>query len=134
MLGIRSRTQLTAEVLESASRLIAVGCFCIGTNQVDVQAARRWLQARKVGDSCPLCHGQDMKVSKDFFVALGIQAENGAPDLGSGSPMVRLRCATCGRVSAISNLGLAAFKKRFGHVIGPDWDPTKNGFLTKDGK
>jgi len=36
MLGIRSRTQLTSEVLEAASRLMAVGCFCIGTNQVDL--------------------------------------------------------------------------------------------------
>lgn len=38
--GIRSRTQLTAEVFGHASKLAAVGCFCIGTNQVDLQAAR----------------------------------------------------------------------------------------------
>ena len=38
--GIRSRTQLTAAVFEQASRLSAVGCFCIGTNQVDLNAAR----------------------------------------------------------------------------------------------
>ena len=38
--GIRSRTQLSAEVLNHASRLAAVGCFCIGTNQVDLDAAR----------------------------------------------------------------------------------------------
>jgi D-3-phosphoglycerate dehydrogenase / 2-oxoglutarate reductase len=37
--GIRSRTQLTAEVLAEARRLMAVGCFCIGTNQVDTEAA-----------------------------------------------------------------------------------------------
>jgi D-3-phosphoglycerate dehydrogenase len=37
--GIRSRTQLTAEVLADARRLLAVGCFCIGTNQVDTEAA-----------------------------------------------------------------------------------------------
>ena len=37
--GIRSRTQLTAEVFAHASKLVAVGCFCIGTNQVDLQAA-----------------------------------------------------------------------------------------------
>ena len=30
--GIRSRTQLTEEVFEAARRLVAVGCFCIGTN------------------------------------------------------------------------------------------------------
>ena len=39
-IGIRSRTQLTAEVLGYASKLVAVGCFCIGTNQVDLAAAR----------------------------------------------------------------------------------------------
>ena len=38
--GIRSRTQLTAEVLAQASKLAAIGCFCIGTNQVDLMAAR----------------------------------------------------------------------------------------------
>jgi len=41
LLGIRSRTQLTKEVLEAADRLIAVGCFCIGTNQVDLATAKR---------------------------------------------------------------------------------------------
>ncbi len=39
MLGIRSRTQLDAGAIEAARRLIAVGCFCIGTNQVDLDAA-----------------------------------------------------------------------------------------------
>jgi D-3-phosphoglycerate dehydrogenase len=38
--GIRSRTQLTADVLAHAHKLAAVGCFCIGTNQVDLNAAR----------------------------------------------------------------------------------------------
>lgn len=38
--GIRSRTQLTKEVFEVADKLVAVGCFCIGTNQVDLNAAR----------------------------------------------------------------------------------------------
>jgi D-3-phosphoglycerate dehydrogenase len=38
--GIRSRTQLNADVLAEARRLIAIGCFCIGTNQVDLTAAR----------------------------------------------------------------------------------------------
>jgi D-3-phosphoglycerate dehydrogenase / 2-oxoglutarate reductase len=37
--GIRSRTQLTRKVLESAPKLMAIGCFCIGTNQVDLKAA-----------------------------------------------------------------------------------------------
>ncbi|MGL4713286.1 MAG: phosphoglycerate dehydrogenase, partial [Shewanella sp.] len=37
--GLRSRTQLTAEVLKHAEKLIAIGCFCIGTNQVDLATA-----------------------------------------------------------------------------------------------
>ena len=39
IIGIRSRTHLSAEVLADARRLMAIGCFCIGTNQVDVEAA-----------------------------------------------------------------------------------------------
>lgn len=39
IVGIRSRTHLTGDVLAHARRLIAVGCFCIGTNQVDLDAA-----------------------------------------------------------------------------------------------
>lgn len=38
ILGIRSKTQLTAKVLENANKLIAVGAFCIGTNQIDLEA------------------------------------------------------------------------------------------------
>ena len=40
LVGIRSATQLTAKVFAGANRLIAVGCFCIGTNQVDLDAAQ----------------------------------------------------------------------------------------------
>ena len=39
--GIRSRTQLSEDVLTAAERLVAIGCFCIGTNQVDLEAAAR---------------------------------------------------------------------------------------------
>lgn len=39
--GIRSRTHLTEEVIARAPRLSAIGCFCIGTNQVDLDAAAR---------------------------------------------------------------------------------------------
>ncbi|HHW4679175.1 MAG TPA: phosphoglycerate dehydrogenase [Xylella sp.] len=39
IIGIRSRTHLNAEVLAHAKRLIAAGCFCIGTNQVDLETA-----------------------------------------------------------------------------------------------
>ena len=39
VLGIRSRTQLTADIVGAADKLIAIGCFCIGTNQVALDAA-----------------------------------------------------------------------------------------------
>ncbi|WP_049622026.1 phosphoglycerate dehydrogenase [Frateuria defendens] len=41
IVGIRSRTHLTADVFAHARRLITVGCFCIGTNQVDLEAAEK---------------------------------------------------------------------------------------------
>jgi len=42
ILGIRSRTNLTTEVLKKAKKLFAVGCFSIGTNQVDLKAAKNF--------------------------------------------------------------------------------------------
>jgi D-3-phosphoglycerate dehydrogenase len=39
IVGIRSATHLTAQTFASAPRLISIGCFCIGTNQVDLDAA-----------------------------------------------------------------------------------------------
>ncbi|HEY0889385.1 MAG TPA: phosphoglycerate dehydrogenase [Nocardioides sp.] len=41
LLGIRSNTHLTERVFEAATDLLAVGCFCIGTNQVDLGAASK---------------------------------------------------------------------------------------------
>ncbi len=40
-LGIRSRTQVTQELLDYSPKLSAIGCFCIGTNQVDLKATTR---------------------------------------------------------------------------------------------
>ena len=41
MVGVRSSTYLDREVLEAANKLMAIGCFCIGTNQVDLDYARQ---------------------------------------------------------------------------------------------
>ncbi len=41
VLGIRSKTQVTAKVLDKAKSLLSIGCFCIGTDQVDLSAAAR---------------------------------------------------------------------------------------------
>lgn len=41
LLGIRSKTQITENVLQAATKLQAIGCFCIGVNQVNLKAARK---------------------------------------------------------------------------------------------
>ncbi len=41
ILGIRSKTQVTAKVLKKAKRLLGIGAFCIGTNQIDLDAAQK---------------------------------------------------------------------------------------------
>jgi D-3-phosphoglycerate dehydrogenase len=41
LLGIRSKTRVTARALEAGKRLLSVGAFCIGTNQIDLAAAKR---------------------------------------------------------------------------------------------
>ncbi|WP_154115248.1 phosphoglycerate dehydrogenase [Vibrio cincinnatiensis] len=40
-IGIRSRTNLTEKVINAANKLVAIGCFCIGTNQVNLDAAAK---------------------------------------------------------------------------------------------
>ena len=41
LLGIRSKTQITKKILDAANKLQAIGCFCIGVNQVDLKAATK---------------------------------------------------------------------------------------------
>ncbi len=41
ILGIRSKTQVTQKVLDNAQRLISIGAFCIGTNQIDLETAEK---------------------------------------------------------------------------------------------
>jgi len=41
LLGIRSKTQVTSKILDAATKLQAIGCFCIGVNQVDLASATR---------------------------------------------------------------------------------------------
>lgn len=41
MIGIRSKTKITEEVLSNAKKLICIGCFCIGTDQVTLEAAEK---------------------------------------------------------------------------------------------
>src|SRR5690606_31340133 len=41
LIGIRSKTQITGDVLEHCQKLLGIGCFCIGTNQVDLVKANQ---------------------------------------------------------------------------------------------
>ncbi|EGC30990.1 3-phosphoglycerate dehydrogenase [Dictyostelium purpureum] len=41
VLGLRSKTKVTEKILDAANRLLAIGCFCIGTDQVDLHAAEK---------------------------------------------------------------------------------------------
>lgn len=41
VLGVRSKTKVTEEVLQCAKRLLCIGCFCIGTDQCDLEAAQK---------------------------------------------------------------------------------------------
>ncbi len=81
-LGIRSRTQLTAEVLAAAPKLTAVGCFCIGTNQVDLRAA----EARGVPVfNAPFSNTRsvaELVLAEIIMLMRGIPAKNAAAHRG----------------------------------------------------
>ena len=49
IIGIRSRTHLTHKILKKAKKLFAIGCFSIGTNQVDTEYCSAFLNNTKTG-------------------------------------------------------------------------------------
>ena len=81
-LGIRSRTQLTEEVFAHAHKLAAVGCFCIGTNQVDLQAAR----ARGIAVfNAPYSNTRsvaELVIAEAILLLRGVPAKNAAAHRG----------------------------------------------------
>jgi D-3-phosphoglycerate dehydrogenase len=97
-IGIRSSTQLTAEIFERADKLVGVGCFCIGTNQVDLTAAQRkgvpvfnapFSNTRSVAE---------LVLAETIFLMRGVPWRNaqahrgGWPKTASGSHEVRGKC------------------------------------------
>jgi D-3-phosphoglycerate dehydrogenase len=65
-IGIRSRTQITEAVIKEAKSLLCIGCFCIGTNQVDLKAAA------KVGIpvfNSPFCNSRSVGINERPFVS-----------------------------------------------------------------
>ena len=98
VVGIRSATQLTGELFDAAPRLICVGCFCIGTNQVDLGAAERngipvfnapFSNTRSVAE---------LVLAEAIVLTRGIPARNAAAHRGewiktaTGSHEVRGKC------------------------------------------
>jgi len=83
ILGIRSRSQLNAAVLAHGKRLLAVGCFCIGTNQVDLDAAE--LAGIPVFNA-PYSNTRsvaELVIAEAIFLARGIPAKNAGCHRGS---------------------------------------------------
>jgi D-3-phosphoglycerate dehydrogenase len=80
--GIRSRTQLDAAALDAANRLTAIGCFCIGTNQVDLG------QAQKAGTpvfNAPFANTRsvaELSLAEIIMLMRGIPQKNAAAHRG----------------------------------------------------
>lgn len=80
--GIRSRTQITEDVLRQADKLRAVGCFCIGTNQVDLTAAE--LRGIPVFNA-PFSNTRsvaELVIAEIVFLMRGIPSKNAAAHRG----------------------------------------------------
>ncbi|MEM7281830.1 MAG: phosphoglycerate dehydrogenase [Pseudomonadota bacterium] len=81
-LGIRSRSQITQKVLSNAKKLRAIGCFCIGTNQVDLAAAE--LQGIPVFNA-PFSNTRsvaELVLAEIVFLMRGIPLKNAAAHRG----------------------------------------------------
>ena len=95
LVGIRSRTQLDADVLRKARRLIAVGCFCIGTNQVDLDtAAGRGIPVFNAPHSntrsvAELVIGLTVMLFRDIFRKSTLVHQGGWPKTAAGAHEIR---------------------------------------------
>jgi len=97
-IGIRSATQLTAAVFEAAEKLVGVGCFCIGTNQVDLAAAQ---QKGVPVFNAPFSNTRsvaELVIAETIFLMRGVPSRNAAahrggwPKTATGSHEVRGKC------------------------------------------
>ena len=98
IVGIRSATNLTADLFEQAEKLVCVGCFCIGTNQVDLDAAE------KLGVpvfNAPFSNTRsvaELVLAEAIMLTRGIPARNAAAHRGkwiktaTGSHEIRGKC------------------------------------------
>jgi D-3-phosphoglycerate dehydrogenase len=107
VVGIRSATQLTRNVFDNAPKLIAVGCFCIGTNQVDLDAA----QERGIAVfNAPFSNTRsvaELVLAEIVFLMRGIPYRNAAAHRGEW-----LKTATGSREARGKTLGIVGY----GHI------------------
>ncbi|QIL81417.1 phosphoglycerate dehydrogenase [Diaphorobacter sp. HDW4A] len=104
-LGIRSRTQLTADVFAHAHKLVAVGAFCIGTNQIDLQAAR---EHGVVAFNAPYSNTRsvaELVLAETVLLLRGIPAKNAAVHRGGWSKSAEQSYEARGKTLGIVGYG-----------------------------
>ena len=90
MVGIRSATQLNKTVLQASDRLFAVGCFCIGTNQVHLETAENRGIAVFNAPFSNTRSVAELVLAEIVFLLRGIPERNARADLGPMGPAVQL--------------------------------------------
>ena len=103
--GIRSRTQLSDEVFSAAKKLIGVGCFCIGTNQVDLAAASRH---GVVVFNAPYSNTRsvaELVIAEAIMLMRGIPAKNAAAHRGEWQKSAVNSHEVRGKVLAVIGYG-----------------------------
>jgi D-3-phosphoglycerate dehydrogenase / 2-oxoglutarate reductase len=107
IIGIRSATQLTRKVFDTADRLIAVGCFCIGTNQVDLTAAQEHGVAVFNAPFSNTRSVAELVLAELIFLLRGIPLRNASAHRGQW-----LKTATGSREARGKTLGIIGY----GHI------------------
>lgn len=105
IIGIRSRTQLSAKVLAAADKLIAIGCFCIGTNQVDLTAAK---QKGVVVFNAPFSNTRsvaELVLAEAIMLLRGIPQKNAAAHRGDWLKSAKQAFEARGKILGIVGYG-----------------------------
>ena len=61
---------------------------------VDARAVRAWLEVKGI-EACGMCRSSDLQISKGLYAVVSVHPTTGAPDVGHGSRVVRIRCGGC---------------------------------------
>ena len=108
MVGVRSRTYLTEEVLAEAKKLMAIGCFCIGTNQVALPAAA---QAGIPVFNAP--HSNTRSVA-ELVIAEAVMLYRGIPDKDRAAHQGRWKKSAAGSHELLSEITSSDIRSEVG--------------------